>query len=93
MIKIKNSVDYILQESRKYWGRPDYTNLEALTLHARTQLNTMYNSFKTEYEKDFLIAYINELLKDVEEKDVEEKAKKINYIKKLPSHGDGFMNN
>lgn len=93
MIKIKNYVDNILQESRIYWGRPDYTNLEALTLHARTQLNTMYNSFKTEYEKDFLIAYINELLKDVEEKDVEEKAKKINYIKKLPSHGDGFMNN
>ena len=88
MIKVKNSVDYILQESRKYWERPDDTNLQALTFNARTQLNTMYNSFKTEYEKKILIAYINELLKDVEEKQVI-----INNITTPPSYGSNFMLN
>ena len=64
--------------------------MQALTLNARTQLNTMYNSFKTDYEKNILIAYIKELLKDVKEKDVNDI---ITEITTPPSYGSGFMRN
>ena len=51
----------------------------------------MYYKFGTQYEKNILIAYIEELLKDVKEKDVEEKNKIINYITTLQSYN--FMRN
>ena len=51
----------------------------------------MYNDFGTQYEKDVLIAYIEELLKDVKEEDVKKKKSIITKITTLSS--DYFMRN
>ena len=89
--KIKNEVDSILQEQRNLYTRSVSTNLQALTPFAQNQLNIMYNDFGTQYEKDVLIAYIEELLKDVKEEDVKKKKSIITKITTLSS--DYFMRN
>ena len=80
MIKIRNKVDGILSGQRIYWNIPDSENLGAITNNAQTQLNIMYNDFGTKDEKDFLIAYIEELLKNDKEKDVNDIITKIKGI-------------